>query len=523
MKRWLHFILVLFLCAKTLSQTDSLKNDSLVSYQDLVFTSGLEKNSFSYKEPISEMEYLNLALTANTEKPSEFVKDYIDTYNSFARDLNTTEFKKLKTDKQIKLLYKKVHSYFFKKYNLNTNFESIFKNGDYNCVTATTLYALLLYHFNIPFQIKETATHVFIVALPESKSILLESTDPKIGFFEYNQAFKEKFVDYLVAEKLVSSKEVADQGIELVFNKNYFTQQSINLSQLIGLMYYNNAVSKIESGDFKSASDQLLKSYYLYPCEKSKYLIYQSIINCLANADYQNQSDWHLYVLISKFLGSTITTEIMKSEFSRIDKTLLVDKSDVKKFTEAYNYIDDQIKDSVLKSEISFIYNFEMARYLLVTKKESEALPFIEEAYQLHPNNYEIENIFISSLMNNFLKTENIAELEKIENYSVKYVNLLKNEQFTTMLLYYYLAQAKDFLNVWNIAKAETMFQKFENTYDINKTVSLNTGQVAEIYAQAAAGYYKKNNVKKAREYVLRGLKYAPDSYQLKNSLKMLN
>lgn len=54
----------------------------------------------------------------------------------------------------------------------------------------------------IPYSIKETPTHVYLIADPNGEQILIETTDPVKGFAEFSNGFKQNFISTLLAQKL---------------------------------------------------------------------------------------------------------------------------------------------------------------------------------------------------------------------------------------------------------------------------------------------------------------------------------
>ena len=86
------------------------------------------------------------------------------------------EKKEKKEKKRIKFIYDAFHDTFLKKYNSSVFFSEIFKNGNYNCVTATALYCYVFEKLDIPYKVKDLPTHVYLIAYPDLYNIKLETT-----------------------------------------------------------------------------------------------------------------------------------------------------------------------------------------------------------------------------------------------------------------------------------------------------------------------------------------------------------
>lgn len=92
--------------------------------------------------------------------------------------------------KRIKRIYNTIHNTFLEKYNIEAHFSDIFINGNYNCVSATALYSYVFESLEIPYKIKETPTHVYLVVYPKSYKIYIETTVP--GEYAYLMPKKSK-------------------------------------------------------------------------------------------------------------------------------------------------------------------------------------------------------------------------------------------------------------------------------------------------------------------------------------------
>jgi hypothetical protein len=517
------FLLIQMLTADiAFSQADSSICDSLVHFAELRFVSPDEKQAFDHIDSSLDVSYFNLALNARVAQSAQINSQCFSQYKDLIDRMESGNFLSLKEEKQAKYIYSKVQDEMLKKYNLNTTFDQLFTKGDYNCVTATMLYGIILHKYRIPYEIKETPEHVYLVAKSGSKSTLMESTSPTQGYVSYNEMFKEHFIEYLKESKIISTEEIVKQGIDSIFSHFFFPHTSITLKQLAGVQYYNNAIFLMQSSDFKTALDQLQKSYFLYPSEKSRYLIQTALAVLLMNASYLQEEDWNYFIYITRHKSGILTDEALKSEFGRLTQKILVDKSQVQKYQQAYQFIIKNISDSMLRRDISFIYNFETGRYYLTTNRISEAFPYIEEAYKLNQDNYEVQNLFINTFIA-ILESYNDEEgIDALEKYYVAYETLRNDSRITGMLTGVYLFKASSFYEneQWN--EGDIYLNKFEemmNRYPDNKGLSY---QIENVYTRIAAHYFRLNNRQKSKEYILRGLKYYPDSYRLKSSLETI-
>jgi hypothetical protein len=167
--------LILFLAVLTTAFTQKT-----ISFDELHFHSDFEEEAFKNLETSSNFD---LIFAVNSNITKEKTNAYKKQLANFFQVLEKKKVRKKKLKKAAKIIFETTHEYFFKKYEEYAEFHQIFKDGTFNCVTASAIYALTLEHFDIPYEIRELPTHVYIVAAPKTEHIILESTDPIDGLY----------------------------------------------------------------------------------------------------------------------------------------------------------------------------------------------------------------------------------------------------------------------------------------------------------------------------------------------------
>jgi hypothetical protein len=171
---------------------------------DLTYASTFEHkafNDYALKKP----DYFALFLAIDSTVTETQYKIWKGTFDKAVEGLSTEFADKKKNDKKARFLYEGVHKSFLSKYEELSFFNQIFRNGVYNCVTATALYSLVFQRFSVPYAIQERPTHVYLVAYPEQERIQIETTTPIGGYRIYDQAFKQQYVKKLTDYKLIST------------------------------------------------------------------------------------------------------------------------------------------------------------------------------------------------------------------------------------------------------------------------------------------------------------------------------
>ena len=170
---------------------------------------------------------------------------------------------KLKNEKAfLSQLFYQTHKKFLKHYHATSSFSALFNAGQYNCLTATALYALLFDHFEINYQVVETNYHIFILAEVEGDSVLIESTDPLHGLVFDQQEIKKRKLEY---QKNIPT--LSEEG-KSIFQYSVQLYRSITLKELLGLLYYNEAVNAYNLSLYVVSSKLLSKAYQFYHSER---------------------------------------------------------------------------------------------------------------------------------------------------------------------------------------------------------------------------------------------------------------
>jgi tetratricopeptide (TPR) repeat protein len=164
--------------------------------------------------------------------------------------------------KYLRAVFNKVHRKYLKSYQQFSVLSETLQTGDYDCVSGTTLYALVLQALGFDYQIKEAPFHAYLlVNLENNEQVLLESTNPIHGILEGQ--------DYIIdTEKKYRLQTSLKNDIPLT----PFTR-AINLRQLAGLQYYNEAVVYFNRQEFKIARKILQKAWVLYPEDRIQTLL----------------------------------------------------------------------------------------------------------------------------------------------------------------------------------------------------------------------------------------------------------
>jgi len=511
MKRLLRLTLILNLSFINLINAQS-GSDSLIRFSDLKYHSDFEKQSIlNFNGDSSNALNLFLAIDENmsNEKAESIKKVYLSIYS----DLSQKKIESKKINKKIKLSYSNVHKRFLKKYNDNEYFPEIFNTGTYNCVSASMLYALIFDNLKIPYKVKASSNHVYLVANPGSNSIVIETTNPSFEKAIFNGEFKQNYVNYLRTSKLISESEYKNKSTEEIFEEKFNEVKDAEYHNLPGFQYYNKAVSKLQNNDIENGLVLSQKAYYFYPDNQVKTLLYTALLFQIEKCSFDKVSDIDYLAQLSRFENIDLNTingifnNIVNNKLQYIDKEQFCDS--------LCERLISQISDQKTIDEIIFSYNMQMSyRYQNSDKVE----PYIIKALEIKGNYVDANKIMENYL---FRKLNSIhkpyALLDTINNIEKRY----DFENITPLFKEYKLIailKIADYLyGQRKITEGNKYLKRFEENFEPPIINPILEYSIANAYRSIAIYYYYKGSKTKAKSYVDKGLKYVPNSRSLKS------
>jgi tetratricopeptide (TPR) repeat protein len=495
--------------------------DTLVSLQDITFASTSEASAFREALEANRFDYFTLFSLSGT-KPSMASKQK---FYDFLGRMGYEKWADKKVDKKVKFVYETIHKTFLDKYEAKTLFSEIWLNGNYNCVSATALYCMAFEHFQIPYSIKEKPNHVYPVAYPKAQQVIVETTNPMVGSFAFNQQFKQSYIENLRKQKSISNQEVSSTDVNELFDRYFFKEEvDISFRQLVGIQYMNEGIFNLEAQEWLPSVQQFEKAYLFYQNEQVANGLLVSYLKAFLMRTKKDTIHAQLLGKLSRFAKYGITADIVKSEFGQAANSLLFDQGKSAELTAYYHTLDKRVRDKELKDEISFIYFYEHGRYYYNQGRYSESEPYFEKAFVLHPNNQEVQGIYLNLVERNLRATHSAQEAIDLLNLTAtKNPTLKSNNHFNSLLATAYLNKFGEAFEKNTPADADKYRLLFEEIYAGNKDLNVNTYFIGQAYSSAAVYYYRKNQTAKAKMYLNKGLELVPDNRELLNRKRALN
>lgn len=191
------------------------------------------------------------------------------------RELDKQDIRRLNRRDQARLIYQYLHHHTLSAYSTQASLPSVFKDGVYNCVTATALFFVTAEFFNLPLELQTTPRHIYAVLKDGNQKIRVEMTDPKHGFdFKQDQ---QSVIDYLLKYELITRDELKRKGAAGVYAENRQQTRIITREQLVSVVYNNRGVDFARRNQYQAALDAYEKALVFDPKSNIYQDIYQSL------------------------------------------------------------------------------------------------------------------------------------------------------------------------------------------------------------------------------------------------------
>lgn len=208
-----------------------------------------------------EIKLLDIYLIAGYEEALSKQNEW-KSFNDYLASLKKKKEKIKSGENFLEYLFFKTHRRYLKHYDRSAAFNDLFGKGNYNCLSATAFYVLLLEKLDYDYTIRETEFHIYILIDTANDQYLLETTDPLAGFVNGKHLIQKRIYDY--------KANITGQGSEKerYYRFNARVDNCVSKYQLAGLLYYNEAINYYNERKFEKCLDTLSKSLLFYNSER---------------------------------------------------------------------------------------------------------------------------------------------------------------------------------------------------------------------------------------------------------------
>ncbi|MDN5201590.1 hypothetical protein QQ008_09465 [Fulvivirgaceae bacterium BMA10] len=234
----------------------------------LSYDSEYEEKIIKLFQSDDRVDQFDLFLISNAKISWKESEKFKANFNEFVASLEEKRVKIGNDERFLNHLFYKVHRKYLKNYVEHSSFGDVFLNGNYDCLSGTALYALILDRLEIQYAIKETDYHVLLMVEINGKQFLLESTDPLSGLVSDKEKIIERIEKYLNREIGPNQNPSQVASEESYYQYSFIVYNDITLTQLAGLQYYNQAIASYNQQDLVNTLAQLEKCLVFYHSER---------------------------------------------------------------------------------------------------------------------------------------------------------------------------------------------------------------------------------------------------------------
>lgn len=503
MKYILHLRVILFLTVLPLTgQTYSSE------FEKAIFTN-FKKDSINYN-------FIESIFAIDSNLTKENANIYEEKILKLLSNLPEKEEKPKKEKKRVRLIYDHIHDSFFKKYNLDSYFSDIFIDGTYNCVTASAMYAYVFNELKIPYHIKETPSHVFLIAYPKTLNIYLETTAPgAYGFSAPQESEIQKIIDELIAYKLVTQAEVDEKGTMQFYEDYYYGKDYIDKSSLIGMQYYNKGLTHLSKNEYDKALNNLLKAKVFYSSPLIKPILKSIMFNKINELEFNSQEDIDFLIellSISKYPGDYTITNLKSSLYKIIEH----DDNSNEFIEETINKIQLLDSEKVRNEAAEFLYEY-LARNNANDENLDDALKYSDSILEINSKSKVAQQIVEYVCFKKVgLSMLDLNALESFNDMADKYDFIKSNNRYNIGLAHFYCNIAFMNYKSKSISIAQDYREKFENLMDNHDLINeMNQGLISNLYLKAGNYHYYKEHYQSSYNIYTKGLNYIPGHPEL--------
>lgn len=515
MKKYISSIAIisLILGSQTISSAQTIE------FEKLDFKTPFEEQVFrDYKSANSLDLLLAISPKMNKEKADGIKQKIL----SFEEELKQKKFESKKEAKKIKTLFDLTHSSFLGKYEDVVNFGDIFTTKTFNCVSGSGLYAIILDDFNIPYAIKESPTHVYIVVNPDESHIVLESTLPGMGFIDKSDHYVKSIVDQLVELKQMTQEEVDRVGYRNMYNAHFFSEDVISMLALASIQYSNEAISYLDEDDTEKALESIYKAQYLYESKSNEYILTSILGSLVSENTLKDSNEFKQIVEYSNVVNTN--SEYIIALYKEKAYNKIFNEGDIEFAGQMTNYLTTNLKDTNIVQEITFNHNLQLAGYYQAKSEWLKSLEYASIAHKLNPKNVSLENLITVSINNSQMgKTTTQKTLDELLSYRKQYPFLEGNSMLMNLITRQSSFLAIDYFRKYdlkNSAKAIDIAEDMVKTY--KDKVNYNEDLLSEYYTRLCEYYFQKNQYKRGSQAIKDGLEILPDNKQLQDKRSLL-
>lgn len=484
----------------------------------------------------SRFELFMISDSACSEQKTAAAKKQFD---AFIGELKTSKILKQSEEKLIRALHKQVHERFLTRYRALVEFNEVFVSGEYNCVSSTALFALVLEELEIPYYVQEQPGHVLIMAYPNTSNITVEMTTVKNAFVIPPRKDINRAIANLLELQLVTPKQVKAMGDVAVYDMFFNVRSKITIDQLIGIQFFNHAITSVNNDQAERSLSEICKAERFYDVYRTKILKSELLLDVVEKQDFKSIGSL-------PYLFEFGNTNKYKHQYivygyaSFINQRLIAD-GNRQLADSSLVLVKQMVRDTNLLKDLTGIYYLGMSDYFSKAHKNEKALEYSEMAYQASPNSSFVKASLLDQIAY-YLSTKYLEGVEEsdqedsdeeleiaekfyseIDKYCMKYPYLDSNNRFVLLKLYANIDFSMHYYKENDGLNGKKYFDASESLIErITDKELIDEDYLGWLYAECATYLFRQHKYEEAVKTIEKGLKIAPDHERLLARLEII-
>lgn len=502
--------------------TDSVK----VTPNMIAYASDFEKKNFQQLHEKGVFDSIGFLFCLDTTTTDAKARELEKKLNDFFDSKLASAVNKKSPEKTLKNIFREIHDNLLTKYVRISHFEKLLDVGEYNCVTATALYAMAFDRFGIPYQLRSTTDHVYIIANPGAGQTVIEATDPQNGVFQYSEPYKKQYVEMLMKQKMISKTEYNSTSIDALFQQHYLKSDTVGWRELISYHYYNNGIELTTEEKFEDAINQYMKALYLNPSQQVKYMLYLTLASTLnKHFDITDTTDLQRYFLMHRLVKDEGDLDFLYSKYAYAIDELCMRNEDLPLYEKISQQIFTNVSDSAFLAKTQQLYHYGYFINYALKEDIFKAYHHAIISYCLNPKNLVIKKTFDK------LFTAGIHDILWMEDEEMdSLLGIIKTAEKacdktigTKIRMEIELLQAARLFDDNDEKGGEEILSRIEKEAEAANLHDFDDEFVDRAYTNAYKRFFLKHNITKSKEIIGRGLKLDPDNKELTDRLKLMD
>ncbi|MBX2978959.1 MAG: hypothetical protein KF905_06675 [Flavobacteriales bacterium] len=412
------------------------------------------------------------------------------------------------SEKHLRQIFNEVQSTFLVRYDAQALFGDLFTKGDFNCVTASALFALILNDLDIPYGIHLTPDHMYLATMVQGDPAVIETTDPVRGVFVVSQRARKKYVQEILRAKRISHGQIDSLGLDGALATLVTNDTVIDLRATVGTHYHNAGVFAADH-DLQKGIDQLAKAYMLHASPHTKELLQLALLRQVEQLSYETFEDVRFLLDTYAFIEPPTMDRHIPTDHARLLDKHLIHRGDTAFVNSILDAFLELPRSEEARRKIRFQHHVEMGRYHALKRQWDPAVEHLLIAYSIEPDHVQVSALVTEALVHRLDRLpDRSSYVAHLDELVAMHPELKGTPGIQHCYQIVYLIAAEDHFNIDERRKAEMFLKKFEALYEREEDLPVNA--VARAYIAGWRSWARARDSDKARNYLSRGLKIAP-------------